>query len=460
MLEKGKIENIKNQLRGSIFVPGEDGYDESRAAWNLTVDQHPEVIVVARDAADIAAAVSFASQNGLGVAAQSTGHGIGQPADGCLLVRTSDLTGVEVDVDSRSAYVESGARWGAVLEKAQAAGLAPLLGSSPEVGVAGYTLGGGFGWLGRKYGLALDSVNYFDAVTADGQVQRVSENENADLFWAMRGGGGGFALLAGMQIRLYPVETVYAGNLFYSSKDAKQVFTRYREWIRDAPDELTSAIVLMNYPPLDMVPEIFRGKSFVIVRGCWCGDPDQGEELLSYWRDWKQPVHDFWGEIPFSQAATISNDPVDPMPSYFSGAWMSDLEDGAVDIILERTLPRGGPPVLVFTEVRHAGGAVARVDADANAYSHRDSELVLEIIGLAPTPDAFQNIESYISGMMGELNPHLTGGVYMNFLEGDRVEKRVRDAYPPDKFQRLQQIKARYDPGNMFRFGFGIDPQV
>jgi hypothetical protein len=210
---------------------------------------------------------------------------------------------------------------------------------------------------------------------------------------------------------------------------------------------------------MDMVPEIFRGKSFVIVRGCWCGELSDGEELLSYWREWKQPRHDFWGEIPFSQAATISNDPVDPMPSYFNGAWMSDLGDGAVTAIIDRTLPKGGPPALVFVEVRHAGGAVSRVDPDANAYSHRESELVLEIIGLTPTPEAFQKIEAYISAMLAELSPHLTGGVYMNFLEGDRVEKRVRDAYPPDKFQRLQQIKARYDPGNMFRFGFGIKPQ-
>jgi hypothetical protein len=397
--------------------------------------------------------VQFSAQHNLGVAVQSTGHGIGRWADGCMLIRTSKLDDVQVDANQRTAYIGAGNKWGAVLEKAQSVGLAPLLGSSPEVGVAGYTLGGGMGWLARKYGLALDSVNFFDVITADSQQLRISERENPDLFWAMRGGGGAFAALAGMQIRLYPVTTVYAGNLIYAPEDASEVFSRYREWVKDVPDELTSSIVLMNFPPFEMVPEIFRGKTFAFVRGCWCGDLAAGEQLLDYWRSWKKPVYDFWSPIPFSQAATISNDPVDPMPSFSNSAWLKDLDDETIATVIDYTLPKGGPPALVFSEVRHAGGAIARVPAETNAYSNRQALFNLEMIGINPI------VQEHSTRLLGELKSHLTGGVYMNFLEGENVVARTREAYPPQTFKRLQAIKAEYDPNNMFRFGFGIEPQ-
>lgn len=449
---------LKSTVKGSVYVPGEPGYEQWRRVWNLTVEQHPELVLNATSVEDIAAAVGFASQQGLGVALQSTGHGVGRRADGCVLIRTSGLGSVQVEGSSSTAYVESGVQWGAVLAQAQEQGLAPLLGSSPDVGVAGYTLGGGLGWLGRKYGLALDSVNYFDVVTADGQQRRVSDSENSDLFWAMRGGGGGFAALAGMEIKLYPVSVVYAGNLIYPPEIAREAFSRYREWVAGAPDELTSSIVLMNFPPLEMVPEMFRGKSFVFVRGCWCGDKSEGERLLSYWRDWKEPLQDMWAEIPFSQAATISNDPVDPMPSYSDGAWLSGLDDGALEKIIEYTLPRGGPPQLVFTEVRHAGGAISRVDPDSNAYSNREAQFSLDMIGLVMEPGALQSLSAYTAKFREELAPFLTGGVYMNFLDGEGVKQRTPEGFTESKLKRLREIKTKYDPENLFGYGFAIDP--
>lgn len=458
MLDKGIIEGLKKQINGDVVAPEELGYEENRAAFNLSVEQHPAVIVLPQDTGDISTAVQFAAQHNLGVAVQSTGHGVGRRPDDNMLIRTGRMTGVNVDAGNRTAYVESGAKWGQVLENTYENGLVPLLGSSPEVGVAGYTLGGGFGWLGRKYGLALDSVNYFDVVTADGQVRRASGSENQELFWAMRGGGGGFGVLAGMEIRLYPVETVYAGNLFYAPEDSREVFTRYREWIKDAPEELTSSMLIFNFPPKDFVPEMFRGKSFAIVRGCWCGEMTMGEQKLSYWREWKQPVHDFWGEIPFSKVGTISNDPEEPVPGFLTGAWMSDLGDDAIDTIIDFTLSKGGPPKLVFSEIRHAGGAVSRVDEHSNAYSNRASQLALSAVGLIPVPEARHALEAYLSTFLDDLGPHLTGKVYMNFLEGDWVEKRREDGFSADKLQRLGKIKAQYDPDNIFRFGFGIEP--
>ena len=452
------VQSLKSMIQGSVYTPGDEGYEVSRMAWNLTVNQYPALIVNAESAGDIVAAVKFAAEQNLGVAVQSTGHGIGRRADECLLIRTHKMDSVEVDAVQRTAYIEAGTKWGAVLEKAHAVGLAPLLGSSPEVGVAGYTLGGGMGWLARKYGLALDSVDYFDVVTADGKQLRISESEHADLFWAMRGGGGSFAALVGMQIRLYPISSVYSGNLVYAPEDAREVFARYREWVKDAPDELTSSFVLMNFPPLDLVPEMFRGKSFAMVRGCWCGEVEKGEQLLSFWRDWKAPVYDLWSEIPFSQAATISNDPVDPMPSFSNGAWMKDIDDEAIATIVDRTLPKGGPPALVFTEVRHAGGAIARISSDANAYGNRQAQFNLNMIAMTPTPEMHSQVLGYTQEFLEDLRSHLTGGVYMNFVEGENMLERTREGYLPESYQRLREIKTKYDAGNMFHFGFGIEP--
>jgi hypothetical protein len=214
----------------------------------------------------------------------------------------------------------------------------------------------------------------------------------------------------------------------------------------------------MNFPPLDLVPEMFRGKSFVMVRGCWCGEPAEGEQQLSYWRDWKAPVFDMWGEIPFSQAATISNDPVDPMPSFSNAAWMTDIGGEAIDTIIDYTLPKGGPPALVFAEVRHAGGAMSRLDSNTNAYSNRQALYNLNMVALTPTPEVKSQAAGFTKKFLQDLEPHLTGSLYMNFVEGENMIQRTPEAYPAETYQRLREIKTKYDPGNMLRFGFGIEP--
>jgi FAD/FMN-containing dehydrogenase len=285
MYTASAAERLERQIGGEVFVPGDAGYDDARKAWNLTVDQRPAVIVVAESAADIVQAVRFAGEEGLGIAVQATGHGVSRPANDSLLIITSRMTKVYVDAASQSAWIESGAKWGVVLEQAQAVGLAPLLGSTPDVSAVGYTLGGGIGWLARKYGLSADSVHFFEMVTADGRLLRVSPTENSDLFWGLRGGGGSFGVITGMEVQLYPVTTIYGGNLFYPVEQAKAVYTRYREWIANAPEELTSSVLIMNFPPIPQVPELLRGQSFVIVRGAYAGRVEEGEALLKFWRD-------------------------------------------------------------------------------------------------------------------------------------------------------------------------------
>jgi FAD/FMN-containing dehydrogenase len=447
--------HLQISLLGQAIAPGEPGYDELRAAWNLTVDQHPALIVVAKSAADIAEAVRFARGANLPVAVQATGHGIILPADGSLLIITADMAQARVNAGARTAWISAGTKWGQVLEQTQAVGLAPLLGSSPEVGAIGYTLGGGMGWLARKYGLSIDSVNRFEVVTADGRIVEASETQNSDLFWGLRGGGGGLGVITGMEIRLYPVTDFYGGNLYYPIDQALPVFTRYREWIASAPDELTSSIVIMNYPPLPFLPEPLRGKTFAQIRGAYCGPIEQGAALLKFWRDWQAPLIDDFTARPFSDIAKVSNDPVDPMPDMFSGAWLADLSDETLATLIEYGSAASRPSPLIVTEVRHAGGAIARVDPASNVFGHRTAPHVLALIGAVPTPEAQAALRQHIAQFKQALQPHVPG-VYLNFLEGEEARARTREAFSTESYHRLQAIKAKYDPDNRFSHSYDL----
>ncbi len=450
---------IAERLPGKVSLPADDRYDQARQAWNLVVDQHPAVIVSVENPLDVIEAVSFARQNGLRVAVQSTGHGLKRAADGALLINTSHMKSLRIDPQAQTAHLGAGVKWGEVLEQSQQHGLAPLLGSSPDVGAVGYTLGGGIGWLARKYGLGVDSVISLEVVTPDGVFRHASAEENSDLFWALRGGGGGFGVVTGMEIRLYPVVQVYAGNLFYPPSMAKAVLERFRQWVEGAPDELTASIVLMNFPPVPQVPTPFRGQSFVIVRGCYTGSTEDGQALLAYWRDWQAPLIDDFKPLPFAQSAEISRDPLDPGPFPMTGAWLSDLSPEAIDLLIQHTLPQGGPPPITFSEVRLAGGAIARVNPDTCAYSHRAEKFLWSSIGAALSPEALAQIEQHLVGMHAALAPHMSGNVYMNFVDGEEARRRTRDGFSEPAFRRLRAIKAKYDPDNIFDYAFAIPPQ-
>ncbi|MFL7869327.1 MAG: FAD-binding oxidoreductase [Anaerolineales bacterium] len=453
-----ELSQLRDFVSGQVITPDDPDYDAARQAWNLAVDQYPALIVIPQTADEVAAAVRFAGASDLSVAVQATGHGVIRGASHSLLIVTSKMTDVHVDPNARTAWVNAGAKWGLVLSQTQAVGLAPLLGSSPDVGAVGYTLGGGMGWLARKYGLSADSVNRFELVTTDGRIINTSKDENPDLFWGLRGGGGNFGVITGMEIRLYPVTTVYGGNLFYPAGKAKEVCAHYREWLASAPDELTSSIVLMNFPPIPEMPDFLRGQSFVIVRGCYCGPVKDGEKLLEHWRDWQAPLLDDFKTMSFSDVATISNDPVDPAPGLSSGAWLSDLSDETADILMHFVLPQGGPPLFVFGEVRHAGGAISKVDPHSAAYGNREGLYSLQVVGMTPTPEIHATVSQHVAQLKSELGPHLHGGVYLNFLEGKEARERSRQGYNPDTYARLRALKAKYDPQNRFSHSYDISP--
>jgi hypothetical protein len=449
---------LATRMTGEVLVPGSAGYDRARAAWNVAVQQHPVLVVVAETVADVADAVRFARDNDLPVAVQATGHGIARAADGAVLIVTARLDAVTIDASAATAYVSAGAQWGPVLAAAQQHGLAPLLGSSPVVGAVGYTLGGGMGWLARRHGLASDSVRAFDLVTPAGQQVRASAEQHPDLYWSLKGAGAGtFGVVTGMEIDLYPVTTVYAGNLLYPADQAHAVLARWREWIKGVDDDLTSSVCLMNFPPFDDVPEPIRGQSFAIFRGCYAGDPEHGAALVDEWRAWQEPLLDLFGPLPFTEIATVSNDPVDPLPAMTTCELFDSLPDEAVDEVVRATFP-GGMPLVLFSEFRHCGGAIARNAPGAPNNRARTSEMVLEMVGITPEPEVANALDGLLHNVRAVLAPYATGAVYLNFVEGAERQGRTPDAFSDDHLSRLRAVKAEVDGDDRFSHGLGITP--
>ena len=447
---------LRDRVAGDVLTPDHDDYAATCQGFNLANVHRPALVVSATSTADVAAAVTFARTHGRSVAVQATGHGAVRPADGAVLVETSRMTGVRVDAGRRTAWISAGCQWAQVIEEAQQHGLAPLSGSSPLVGAVGYTLGGGMGWLARPYGLAVDRVRRFEVVTADGAVVQASATEHADLFWALRGAGAGnLGIVTGMEMELVEVTEVYAGNLLYPASMAAEVIARWHDWLAEVPDTLTSAVTLMNFPPFEEVPEPLRGQSFVIVRGCHVGDRQEAEQLLDHWRAWREPALDMFGPLPVSQMATISNDPVDPMPAMATGAWLDRLDTAAIDALVTGTYPSGGPPALIFAEIRHAGGAIARPPADS-AVGNRDARLSLEMVGLVPTAEAAAGLAAHTTALKAALGECRTGGVYLNFVEGEEKRRAVVAGTGAEAAARLACVKAQVDPDDLFDRGLDL----
>src|SRR5215207_3221046 len=462
-IDGSALEALRAGLRGAAYAPGEDGYDEGRQAFNLNAHQHPALVVMADGAADIMAAVRFARDEGLGVGVLATGHGVASPCASGVLINTSRMRGVRVDPEARTARVEAGALWRDVNPEAQAHGLAGLLGSSSGVGVVGYTMGGGFAWLGRKYGFNADSVREADVVTADGELLRVSAYKHPDLFWGLKGGGGNFGIVTSMEFALYPLTSVYGGNLFYSLEQTAEVLDLYVRWVETLPDEMTTAIAFMNFPPVPELPEPLRGGSFISVRGCYCGEPvEAGKELLRPWREFGEPLVDTFGVMPYRQMDMISMDPLDPLGFYTHVELLHELSPEAIEKLVELAGVDSESP-LAMLELRQLGGALARTSADLSPIGRRDSRFIMFGLGISPTPEATpevaQRVHEHLARLAEEMRPYETGATYVNFLElGDWTPERTQTAYSPEDWERMVGLKNRYDPDNLFRFNRNILP--
>lgn len=457
--EGTELEALRAGLRGDAYESGDEGYAGASSAWNLNAHQSPKLAVMAESASDIARAVRFARDSGLGVGVMATGHGVGIPCDGGVLINTSRMKGVEIDSGRRTARVEPGAKWADVIPAAQEHGLAGLLGSTSDVSVVGYTMGGGFGWLGRKYGFNADTVVEADVVTADGEVVRASRDENPDLFWGLAGGAGNFGIVASMEFSLYPITTVFGGNLFYPVEKAREVLELYAEWNETLPDEMTSAVTFMNFPPIPEVPEPLRGGSFISVRGCYSGDrPEDGEELLRVWREFGEPAVDTFGVMPYSMMDMISMDPVDPLGVYLHSELLRDLSPDTIGTLVDVAGADSNSP-LILLEIRQLGGKLSRPVGELSPMGRSGARFAMHAVGATPFPEMEQAVRSYLAHVAEAIRPHQTGATYVNFVDLDSAtEERVKAAYSPEDFERLVALKDKYDPENLFRFNRNIPP--
>ena len=451
-----ELERLRARLRGAALAPGDEGYDTARRAWNLNAVHRPALVVLAEDASDVRAAVRYARREGLGVGVLATGHGTGVPCDG-LLVNTCRMRTVRVDPVARTARVDAGAVWKHVIDAAAVHGLAGLPGSSAMVGVVGYTLGGGFGWLGRRYGLAAHSVTRAEVVAADGELITADAHDHQDLFWGLKGGTGNLGIVTSLEFALHPVRDVYAGNLYYPLERAREVLEFFADWSRSVPPELTSAVTFRTFPPLPAIPETLRGKSLIAIRGCFCGDLDDGKALIEKARAALGPAAvDTFAVMPAAGLATISMDPVDPLGAMSHAELLPALTPDVIDALVDLAGPASGSP-LVMLEVRQLGGALPGPASALSPMAHTDAGFSVNAIGITPTPERTAAVKAHLGLIENRLGALATGDTYINFLDLEgATERRVRAAYSAVDWQRLVRLKDHYDPSNLFRFNRNI----
>jgi FAD/FMN-containing dehydrogenase len=453
------VHDLRARVTGAVHTPGDAGYDEARRAWNLRAEHHPAVVVLPENTDDVVNTVRLAREAGLGVGVLATGHGSTRPSDGGVLLNTSRMRGVRVDAAARVARVEAGAVWEDVIAAAAPHGLSGLPGSSPKVGVVGYTLGGGFGWLGRRYGLAAHSVTRAEVVTAGGRVVTTSDHENADLFWGLQGGTDNFGIVTRLEFALHPVAEVYGGNLYYPLERARDVLAFFADWSRTAPRELASAATFRSFPPLPVLPAALRGGSFVALRGAYCGDPCDGERRIDQARRALGPAEvDTFARMSTSAMSTISMDPVEPLGAMGHAELLRDLTPELVDDLVRLAGPGSGSP-LVMLEIRQLGGALAGAAGALSPLAHSDAAYSLNAIGVTPTTDQADAVQRHLLNLAEAMAPHATGDRYLNWLDADTATPEwVRAAYSQADWDLLVRLKDRYDPRNTFRFNRNIPP--
>jgi hypothetical protein len=433
---------LRSSIAGDVIGPADDGYDTARQAFNLALDLRPALIAIAESADDVVEIVRYARSAGMRVAPRSTGHGAApmDDLDNAILLKTSRMRGVEIFPDTSTARVEAGAEWQDVSAPAAEHGLAALAGSSPDVGVVGYTLGGGLGWLARRYGLSANSVTAVELVTPDGNLVRAEAATEPDLFWALCGGGGGVGVVTAMEIALYPVREVYAGALFFEIERSAEVLHAWRKWTDSVPDEVTSVGRIMRFPPIPDVPEPLRGNSFAIVEAAYLGDEADGAELTRPLRE-LGPMMDTFGMIPAPALALLHMDPPEPVPYEGDGLLLADAPGDAIDAMVAVAGPDSGS-ALLSVELRHLGGALAEATGDG-PQAKLDGKYGMFAVGMTMTPEMGEAVGANLRAVKEAFDPWRAEYRYFNFVESPAEADVV---VPPEAYPRLGQIKAKYDP--------------
>jgi len=452
------IEKLKGKVKGQIILPDNPNYNKVRKIWNAMIDRRPAVIVQCDAADDVLHAISYARENGLELSIRGGGHNIAGSAlcDNGVLIDLSNMKTVSVDAQNRRAYVEPGATLGDFDKAAQAHGLATPMGINSTTGIAGLTLGGGFGWLTRKYGMTIDNLVSTDMVTADGRKMHVSEDENADLFWAIRGGGGNFGVVTRFEFALYPVgPEILAGLLVFPLNQAKQVLQKYREFVKSAPVELNIWAILRKAPPLPFLSENVHGKEVIVLAVFYAGDTKEGEKLIDPLRRFGDPYGEHIGAMPYAQWQQAFDPLLTPgARNYWKSHNFTQLSDDALDSIIEYAGKLPSPQCEIFVGL--IAGIANRVPSDAMAYGHRDAKFVLNVHGRWDEAEQDKTCIAWARAFFEATKPYASAGAYVNFMTGDESD-RVAAAYG-ENYSRLKEIKKKYDPENIFHNNQNIMP--
>ncbi|TDD29490.1 FAD-binding oxidoreductase [Actinomadura sp. KC06] len=442
---------LAGQVDGAVFEPGDEGHDDERTGFQTADPHRPSVIVGAAGAEDVRIAVEFAAKRGLPVAVQNTGHGLPLAADGGLLISTRRMTGIRIDPEARTAWIEAGVRWAQVIPEAAKHGLAPLSGSSPGVGAVSYVLGGGAGLMSRRFGYAADHVRAIDVVTADGRSRRVTPG--SELFWALLGGRANFGVVTGLEIGLVPVMRLYGGGLYFDTEHVADVLEMWRTWSASVPDEMTSSIALMPVPDVPVFPEPLRGRHVAHVRVAYLGGG--GERLIEPLRAVAPRLIDTVGEMPYTESGTIHNEPPVPMAYHATNFAFGELGGETVRDLLDLVGP--GAPDTAIAEIRQLGGAMARRPSVPNAVGNRDAEYLVGVLSRLG-PGTAEDV-AVLHGRVADVLEKKSSGRLLNFLFGaNATPDQVRASYEPEVYRRLAALKAEYDPSNLFRLNHNIPP--
>ncbi|HEX8690692.1 MAG TPA: FAD-binding oxidoreductase [Solirubrobacterales bacterium] len=459
-LDPVALDELEAAFTGELVRPGDGAYDQRRAVWNGSIDRRPALIARCTGASDVSAAVAFARRTGLPLAVRGGGHSFPghSVCDAGIVVDLGPMKGIDVDPEARTASAEAGVLLGELDRETQASGLAVPAGIVTHTGLAGLTLGGGIGWLQRKYGLTIDQLLSVDLITAEGELVKASESENADLFWGVRGGGGNFGVVTKFEFRLNPLgPNVVAGPVFWPIEESPDVLRFYREWIAAAPDELMTIVIHRKAPPLPFIPPELHGKPVVAVVCFYAGSVDAGEEAVEQLKVFGSPVLDLCEPKPFLEHQSMFD------PSFPHGQWyymracdVGELSDEVIDITVEHAM-RIRSPLTAFP-IWQMGGAISRVGEEETAFNGRGAGHTFNITAATAGPDGFDEERQWVRDFWSALEPHhQSGGVYVNFLMNEG-EERVREAYGPRKYERLKALKRRYDPDNVFRLNQNIPP--
>jgi FAD/FMN-containing dehydrogenase len=457
-VDPAALSELRDAFRGQLVQPEDPGYEEHRRIWNGSIDRHPALIARCAGVSDVVQALQFARRADLRVAVRGGGHSFPgfSTCDGGVVIDLSPMKGIRVDPEARTVRAQAGVLLGELDRETQAFGLAVPAGIVTHTGLAGLTLGGGIGWLMRKYGLTIDQLLSVDMVTADGRFVKANERENAELFWGVQGGGGNFGIVTEFEFRLNPLgPIVLAGPILWPVEDSAAVLRFYRDWITDVPDELTTIVVHRAIPPLPIFPTELHGKLVIAVTCCYAGPVEDGERVVRPMKEFGSPILDLCVPKPFLQLQSMF-DPTLPHGYwyYFRSCDVAELSDDVIDIVASHSLQMRSP--IAAFPIFHLGGAIDRVGEDETAFNGRGSGHTINVNANTMTSEGFDEEREWARGLWSALKPY-HAGVYVNFLM-EEGEDRIREAYGPAKYGRLKALKREYDPENVFRLNQNISP--